>query len=191
MELAGLGLRIARVAAEVAEVEGRVVALLATGLPGEYGADASLHDGQMAGLAVDAVDAALKEAAPRIATAGQTFERVSRAVRRTVALAERIEAGWPRRSGSDDRQTMARRQIARGVGERIARHAEGEAAERLFDDLGDRLDAMEFAGELDRPVQEVIGAICRALGLPEPERDAAEARRVGGDGTLAAFRPDG
>ena len=62
MELAGIGLRIARVAAEVAEVERRVVALLATGLPDEYGKTASLHDGQMAGLAVDAVDAALKEA---------------------------------------------------------------------------------------------------------------------------------
>ncbi len=96
MELAGYGLRIARVAAEVAEVEGRVVALLATGLPDEYGNAASLHDGQMAGLAVDAADLALKEASPRIDAAGQTFERVSRAVRRTVALVQRIEAGWPR-----------------------------------------------------------------------------------------------
>ena len=108
-----------------------------------------------------------------------------------MALIQRIEAGWPRRGGSDDRRAMARRQIARGVGERIARHAEGEAAERLFDDLHERLDAMEFGGDLDRPVDEVIDAICRVLGLPEPWRDRAEAQRMPGDGTLDAFRPDG
>ncbi len=191
MELAGCGLRIARVAAEVAEVEGRVVALLATGLPDEYGKTASLHDGQMAAQAVDAADLALKEASPRIAAAGQTFERVSRAVRRTMALVQRIDAGWPR-GGSDDRPRMARRQIARAVGEQIARHADGERAERLFDDLYERLDAMEFGGDPDRPVDAVIDAICRTLGIPEPWRDRAEARRVpGDDGTLAAFRPDG
>ena len=77
------------------------------------------------------------------------------------------------------------------MGERIARHADGEAAERLFDDLHERLDAMEFAGDLDRPVDEVIAAVCRVLGLPTPEQCAAEARRGPGDGTLAAFRPDG
>ncbi len=134
---------------------------------------------------------ALKEASPRIDAAGQTFERVSRAVRRTVALVQRIEAGWPRCGGSDDRRSMERRQIARGVGERIARHADGEAAERLFDDLDERLDAMAFAGDLEQPVDVVIDAICRALGLPEPWRDRAEARRMPGDGTLADFRPDG
>ncbi len=58
-----------------------------------------LHEGRMAGMAVDAADAALKEASPRIDAAGQTFERVSRAVRRTVALVQRIEAGWPRGVG--------------------------------------------------------------------------------------------
>ncbi len=192
MELAGYGLRIARVAAEVAEVEGRVVALLATGLPDELRrCRRRCTRREMAGLAVDAADAALKQASPRIDVAGQTFERVSRAVRRTVALVQRIEAGWPRAVGLDDRRAMARRQVARGVGERIARHADGEAAERLFDDLNERLDAMEFGGDLDQPVDEVIDAICRALGLPEPWREAAEARRMPGDGTLAAVRPDG
>ncbi len=95
------------------------------------------------------------------------------------------------RGGSDDRRSLARRQVARAVGERIARHADGEAAERLFDDLYERLDAMEFGGDLDQPVEAVIDAICRAIGLPEPWRDRAEAQRMPGDGTLAAFRPDG
>ena len=190
MELAGYGLRIARVAAEVAEVEGRVAALLATGLPDDYGQASSLHDGQMAALAVDAADAALREASARIATAGQTFERVARAVRRTMALVKRIEAGWPRRGGSDDRRTMARRQVARGVRERIARHADGERAERLFDDLDERLDAIEFAGDLDQPVEVLIETISRALGLPGPEVEAA-ARRMPGDGTLDGFYLDG
>ena len=180
MELAGYGLRIARVAAEMAEVEGRVASLLASGLPDEYGKTSSQQEGQLAALAVDAADLALKQASPRIEVAGQTFERVSRAVRRTVALVQRIEAGWPRRGGSDDRRGMARRQIVRGVGERIARHADGEAAERLFDDLYERLDAMEFAGDLDWPVDEMIDTICRAIGLPEPWRDRADVQTMPG-----------
>ena len=164
MELVGLGVRIARVATELAEVERRVVAVVEAGLPASLGG-AGLDEARMAGLAVDSVDAALAAAAPRIAAASQAFERVSRAVRRTTALVRRLDCGWPRRGGSDDRQAMARRQVARSVGERIAAHAEGERAERLFDDLAERLDALELEGALEQPVEAVIAEICRDLGL--------------------------
>jgi hypothetical protein len=165
MELVGLGVRIARVAAEAAEAEGRIVAIVAAGLPARVDIAGSLGEAQDSGFAVDTAEAALAQSTPRIATAAQAFERVSRAVRRTAALMQRIECGWPRHAGSDDRRAMARRQIARSVGEVIARQAHGEAAERLFDDLAERLDRLELDGGLEQPVNIVVAEICRDLGL--------------------------
>ncbi len=191
MQLARAGAEIAQAAADVARLDARVTALVATGLPEEYGVRETLRDATVAGTAVDATDLALKEAAPRIASAGQTFERVSRAVRRTVALVQRIEAGWPRSRPVDDRQTMARRQVARGVGERIARHASGELAERLFDELRERLETTEFDGDLDQPVEVVIAAICRDLGLPEPGLETAPAGGEPGTEASAGDDPGG
>ena len=173
--LVGFGLRIAQVAAELVEAEGRIVSLMAGAVPASGADIRSPDDAERAGQAMDAADAALALATPRVAVATQSFERVSRAVRRTVALVQRIDAGWPRRGGSDDRRTMARRQIARGVGERIARQTHGEAAERLFDDLDARLDALELDGELNRPIAAVIAAICRDLGLAEAATQTAGA----------------
>jgi hypothetical protein len=173
MDLVSLGVRIARVAADLAEAEARVVAVVSAGLPACTDTAGSLAEAREAGSAVDAADAMLAQAAPRVAVAAQAFERVSRAVRRTAALLQRIEAGWPRRGGSDDRQAMTRRQVVHRVGQAITRRADGEAAERLFDDLAERLDTLELEGGLDRPAELVIAAICRELGLHWP--DPAEA----------------
>ena len=162
-----MGLRIARVVAEIAEAEGRVVAVMVAGLPPTLDTAGSPTEAQMAGLAVDAADAALGQASPRVTAVAQAFERVSRAVRRNAALVRRLECGWPRRNGADDRLAMARRQVVRSVSEAIARQADGELAERLFDDLHERLDGMELDGELDGPVEAVVAAICRDLGLAE------------------------
>ena len=189
MALVSFGVRIARVAAEVAEADGKIVALLAAELPARIADHASLTEAQLAGLSVDAADAALKPAAARVAAAGLTFERVSRAVRRTAALMRRIECGWPRRGGSDDRRAMARRQVARSVGEAITRRADGDAAERLFDDLVERLDALELDGGLeDRPAEVIVAAICRELGLHGPEGLQATLTTLA---TLARNEPDG
>ncbi len=84
---------------------------------------------------------------------------------------------------------MTRRQVARGVGEAIVRRATGEAAERLFDDLYDRLDAMDAEG-LDRPAEAVIAAICRDLGL-EAVPEALRAAREAGGPVDGGDRPDG
>jgi hypothetical protein len=181
MELVEIGLRIARVAAVVAEADGQIIAVASTGLPEHLKTVGSLHDVQMAGCAVDTADTALKQASIRVAETTQSFERAARAVRRTVALIGRLDAGWPRRSRVDDRQAMARRQIARTVGERIARHAYGEAAERLFDDLHEKLDGLEADGGLDGPAGDVIAAICRDLGLT-----AQAATDIAGDPSPAA-----
>ena len=171
MALVGFGVRIARVAADLAEAQGRIVALVAAELPADLACAGSMQEARDAGLAVDSAEAVLLAAAPRVEAAGRVFDRVSRSVRRCVALVQRLDAGWLPRGGADDRRAMARRQVARSVGEAIAGQAVGEAAERLFDDLGDRLDAAELDGLLDGPVEAVIAAICRELGLVWPGLD--------------------
>ncbi len=184
LEVAGYGARIAKVTAEVAEIEAGSRRSSRTGLPKEYGRPRPPSRRGMPDWPWMRPMRRCKWSCPRLDMAGQTYERVARAVRRTLALVKRIEAGWPRRGGSDDRRTMARRQVARGVGERIARHADGERAERLFDDLNERLEAMDFDGGLDRPVQAVIEALCCKLGLPpEPETG-----RMGGQGGAQGAR---
>ncbi len=194
VELVALGVRIARVAAEVAEVEGRVVSLLAAGLPENLNSAASLTEARDSGLAVDSAELALANASARIGTATHAFDRASRAVRRTVALIQRLDAGWPR-GGADDHHTLIRRQAARSVGERIARDHDGEAAERLFDDLAERLDALELDGGLDRPAEMVIAKLCRELGLaglgPVQLRDPAQRTSAPAPPPVAADDPDG
>ena len=178
VELVGLGMRIARVAADVAEAEGRVVAVVAAGLPESVDAG-SLAEAQAAGRAVDAAGLALAQASPRIGEAARAYDRAARAVRRLAALVQRLDCGWRPRGGADDHPAMVRRQAAREVGERIARRAEGEAAERLFDDLAERLDALEDEGGLDRPAEAVIAALCRDLELePSASEDSAAPPRA-------------
>ena len=179
----------------MAEAEGRIVAVVAAGLPESVDAG-SLAEARAAGSAVDAAGLALAQATPRIGEASLAYDRAARAVRRSVALVQRLDCGWTPRGGSDDHGAMVRRQVAREVGERIARHTDGEAAERLFDDLDERLDALEHEGGLDRPARIVIAAICRDLGLPDaaaPAHRAGEAARPGDDpdGLIAASRPLG
>ena len=77
---------------------------------------------------------------------------------------------------------MVQRQAARGAAEVIRRTSgSGETAERLFDDLGDRLDDpwMEQA-LLDPPVGDVVRLIRGDLGLM-----AADLRALGGDEATA------
>ena len=61
-----------------------------------------------------------------------------------------------------------------------ARMGDGEAAERLFDDLAARLDDPAYELDaLERPVEELVQMLCRDLGLePDPAR---ETPRCGGD----------
>ena len=165
LDLVALGIRIARVATEVAELEGRVVAIVAADLPERLDAAETMAEARGAGSAVDSAEAALAQASARIGSVTHAFDQVSRAVRRTVALIQRLDAGWQPRAAPDDHPALVRRQAARSVGERIARDHDGETAERLFDDLAERLDAMELDGGLDRPAELVIADLCRELGL--------------------------
>jgi hypothetical protein len=94
------------------------------------------------------------------------FRQVSRAIRLTMAQAERLDRGWARGSRVDDRHAMAQRQIARGVEDAIANEAKGERAERLRETLTERLDSPDWEDLLDdHAPEEVVAIICRYLGL--------------------------
>jgi len=125
----------------------------------------------------------------------RAFARIARCIRLTMAQAERLDRGWARPTRSDDRRAMAKRQIARGVADVIAREAEGERAERLTESLTERLDSPDWEDEFeDRPAEEVIAIICRDLGL-DPVRNTVKSPIPGAispaDVEAAGLRPAG
>ena len=175
-ELADLGMRAARVVVRMMEIEQAAADIVAAWLPEPGRPVTSLSEAQAAGLGVDTVTTAMAEAVPRIETLARALDRLSRAVRRSVALMRRMQAGWPR-AASDDRAAMLRRQVGRSVAAVIRREAEGEAAERLFDDLAERLDDPAFTDEvLVLPPEEVVRRVCRDLGLATASLQAVQPR---------------
>ena len=182
-ELASLGMRATRVVTRMMEIELAATEIVVSWLPEPGGAAASLSEAVAYGQGVDTVNAAMAEAAPRVEVLARAHDRLSRSVRRSVALLRRIEAGWPRTT-ADDRAAMVRRQVARGVGEAIRRATDGEAAERLFDDLAERLEDPSLDIELAAmPVEEVVRRICRDLGLTAGAIETAPGARPPGSNT--------
>ncbi len=163
-ELADLGMRAARVVVRVMEVEHDLANAVAALVP-EAGEPASLGEAVAAGQGLDAAAVAMAGSVQRLEALARAFDRVSRSVRRSVALLRRMEAGWPRAGSADDRHAMVRRQVARAAAEAIRTRADGEAAERLFDELAERLDdpGLEEALRV-LPPEEVVRRICRDLG---------------------------
>ena len=165
-ELAALGMRAARAVTRMIEIEQATADLAASWLPGAGRSDASLGEAVAAGQAVDAVTVAMAAAVPRVEVLALALDRVSRSVRRSVALLRRLQAGWPRAAGPDDRAAMVRRQVARQVASMIRREADGEAAERLLDELAERLDDPALEQDiLALPVDEIVRRIGRDLNL--------------------------
>ena len=164
-ELATLGMRAARVVTRMMEIEQAMAEVAAGYLPASVADPASWAEAVAAGQGVDAANAAMAQGVARVEVLARAFDRVSRSVRRSAALLRRMEAGWPR-AGSDDRVAMVRRQVARGVAEVIRRESDGESAERLFDELAERLDEPGIETDLSvLPVEEVVRRLCRDLGL--------------------------
>ena len=164
-ELTTLGMRAARVVTQLLEIEGAAAEAAAAWLPEAGSTPASLAEAAASGQGVDAVAAAMAQAVPRTEILARALDRLSRSVRRTVALRRRMQAGWPR-AAADDRQAMLRRQVARGVTNRIRQECDGEAAERLFDELNEQLHDPGLDEEiLAHPVEQVVQRICRDLGL--------------------------
>ena len=177
-ELAALGMRMARVVVRLGEVEQAAVDIVTCDLPKAGVQPGSTAEAHAAGASLDGLTEWMAGAVPRVDLLARALERVSRSVRRSVALAKRIEAGWPRVWSSDDRPAMVRRQVKRHMSEVIRRVADSDdAAERLFDELYERLDGPGLEQEIfGRPVQEIVRRICRDLGLA-----AGDMRTVGGD----------
>ena len=164
-ELTTLGMRAARVVTRMLEIEQAAADVAAAWLPEPGSTPASLGEAAEAGQAVDAVTTAMAQAVPRTEILARALDWLSRSVRRTIALSKRMQSGWPR-AAADDRQAMLRRQVARGVGDQIRQQADGEAAERLFDELAERLDDPALAEEIQTlPVEQVVRRLCRDLGL--------------------------
>lgn len=109
------------------------------------------------------------EAGPAVADGSVAFDRLARAVRRTVALARRLEE--PVRGVGDGapRRLAARRQILRAVEDVIQREAvDQDEEDGLNGELYERLDAPELDDEIDcRPVAEIVADICRDLGIAD------------------------
>ncbi len=113
----------------------------------------------------EATEAAVEEV-PGTADGSVAFDRLARAVRRTVALARRLEE--PVRDGAP-RRLAARRQILRAVEDVIQREASDQGEEDgLNGELYERLDAPDLDDEIDcRPVAEIVADICRDLGIAD------------------------
>ena len=165
-EAATITMEAMRVVSGMLQIEQRVATAAAAWLPETGRLPASLAEAAQTGQAIDDAAAAIAQAMPRVDALARALDGLSRSLRRIIALKQRIEAGWPRPRAADDRPAMLRRQVARGVTSMIRHAADGDTAERLFDDLYERLDDPALADDLQSlPVEEIVRRICRDLGL--------------------------
>ena len=105
--------------------------------------------------------------ATTLVTLTTAFDRIARAVRRCIALAQHLaRPPAPARDPAQHR-AAARRQVIRAVEDTIYRTAhEGDRAESLNAELRDRLDAPDLDSDLTyRPIPDIIAELCRDLGL--------------------------
>jgi hypothetical protein len=139
--------RLADIGMEIAEAAGRRAAALAAD-------PAGIDDGPDPGL---------------------TYARAARAVRLTIALQSRLVAD--RAAGE---RAVAAARAAEGAQRRHRIHArveqfieaerdDADEAERLSSAVWEQLTEADDADLLDRPVAEVVAAICRDLGLSPAE----------------------
>ena len=111
------------------------------------------------------------------------FERVTRAVRRTIALARHI-ATQPA-SHAQAHRAASRARLIRGVEDAIHRKRREVGrldADALHAELAERLEDPELEFDLQgRPVEHVIEEICRDLGIAMQGRSYVYRRRTPGD----------
>jgi hypothetical protein len=95
------------------------------------------------------------------------FERISRAVRRSILLSRKLaEPIAPAAEHATQHRTAARRRIIRQVEDTIQCFGDAAEAPSLHADLRDRLDGPELDDDIDnRPVADIIADICRDFGL--------------------------
>ena len=134
-------------------------------------------------------DAAVEPAPGAAREVSVAFERIARTVRRTVGLARRLDEPVVARAELEleRRRVAVRRRIIRRVEDAIFRERlDPVAAERLRDDMFERLDGPDVDDDaLHRPVDEIIREICDDLGIgippggtPWKPRSAAEVAEI-------------
>jgi hypothetical protein len=171
-ELVQIGLKVARMVGHSADAETDLAEAAAqAGVAEDVSPLASsLAEAIQADRAAAAAAEMRQTVVARTASVASAFARTSRAIRLTILLAERLDRGWARDNTADDRHTMAKRQIVRGIEDAIARETEGERANDLTGALTERLEALDTEEEFsDRSADEIIAMICRDLGL-DPAR---------------------
>ncbi len=113
------------------------------------------------------------------------FDRIARAVLRTIALARTLtDPAQPNPAAqAGQRRLAARKQVIRAVEDTIHRAAhEGDRAESLIAELRDRLDDPDLDWDLaNRPIPDIIADIRRDLGLASAPGDNAWRRRTPAD----------
>ena len=138
----------------------------------------------LARLVRDEAMAGVSGGAPGSLPAGEAsvaFERIAKAVRRTVRMVRWLEQPVAVRA---DGRARARKQIIRAVEDGIDREAAGDAADTLHVEMLERLDSLELDEDVaGRPVAEIVREILADLGVGpgegmRPRRRGAEALAV-------------
>ena len=114
----------------------------------------------------EATAAGLEPDAAPTDTVSREFDRVTRGVRRSIILAQRIQDPVAARAEADPAQyrILARKRILRVVEDEIHDKFDGEAAEAMRQELLERLDSPELEDAIDtRPIDEIIVDIRRDL----------------------------
>ena len=177
-ELVGIGMSVARMIGLAAETETALAqsAAQATAEDGVSPMPNSLAEAIEADRAAAAAGEARETVVARTHAVAGAYTEVSRAVRRTVLLAERLDRGWAGRPLADDQHAMAKRQIERGVRDAIEREADGSRADTLNDALMERMDSPDTMDEISlRSADDIIRTICGELklGLTKLDRGSA------------------
>jgi uncharacterized membrane protein YccC len=130
------------------------------------------------------------------------YERITRAVRRTVMLAQKLHEPSkappkappkaPSEAHVSNDRIAARKRIIRDVEDTIQRTTKDDEAERLHAELLERLDAPDLNDDIaHRPVAEIIKDICRDLGLAHAPGTHPWKRRNPDDIAILAARAAG
>ena len=99
------------------------------------------------------------------------FERIARSVRRSIALARRLDSPVPAaaeraEAAAGRRRIWARKRIIREVEDTIQRTVDEREAEALNAELLERLDAADLDDDIsNRPIEKIIADICRDFGM--------------------------
>jgi len=132
--------------------------------------------------------ASANEGTNAVIDAAIAFERIARAIRRTIALARHIATNPPKTRTQTVERTQAREKIIRGVEDAIeARRAPTTETATLYNELNERLDDAAFERDLrTRPLDDIIEELARDLGVASQSRAWVWKRRTPVD--IATFR---